>query len=653
MGSNYNLKDAYKDLNKALALYVEEYNEEKIVEEKKKRAERAALEQVNARENLPPLTDTSSRNVLGRQGSAKTGSLPRPVSRNNSSRRSVTSKSRSRAKTLNPGMAKPTFKQDSSNYKSSTNLTSVAVVEVPKVEYFGSTKIASVCAKLSQLLTLMPFELFEDTSNIAVALQNAEKALSICPDNISFKMIVMTCFLRLEKYDEAFSLLEAVLKQNPVHKKALYYKAFVYRAVNDPLNAVDCLTRILSLSNKCSGNNDLDPNDDDELLDGESFLLRVLEMRGLLLHEQKAYKFALQDFGRAICIDSTRSGNFYFRGNCHSKLGNFELAIEDFALAEECGFPNLPFLLMCKGVVLRLVGDNESAVKEFDRAIADINATASKDKSTKLLLCRVYLYKSLSFINLRMYRKALENLLNIKGAIDGTLDHDQAIPKHLSRRSFQGIEPGESYEEVIDPSLQWLVCYHTALSHYMLKQFADSMKVLKSCLGPLRANVPDNIALGSCIFFYCISASLVYKNSNPEEDFYMKKCVKLLGECLDTDWCCVKDYNTMLCHFALGKCLQRLENHTQAIMHFTAAMKMVAETDEVISYLYFRRAWSYKAMSNYQKAAADFETAKLLKLDDPNFSINYRKINDIAYIEIDDEPDVLEEFSPIFPSFDV
>ena len=60
-----------------------------------------------------------------------------------------------------------------------------------------------------------------------------------------------------------------------------------------------------------------------------------------------------------------------------------------------------------------------------------------------------------------------------------------------------------------------------------------------------------------------------------------------------------------------------------------------------------------QALSNYQKAAADFETAKLLKLDDPNFSINYRKINDIAYIEIDNEPDTLEEFSPIFPSFDI
>jgi tetratricopeptide (TPR) repeat protein len=299
--------------------------------------------------------------------------------------------------------------------------------------------------------------------------------LSICPDNTSFKMILLTCYLRYEKYDTAFALLEAVLEKDPHNKKALYYKAFCFRAVNDPYNAVDCLTKILALVSKSSGS---DTSVDDELLDGESFLLRVLEMRGLLLHEQKAYKFALQDFGRAVCIDSTRAGNFYFRGNCHSKLGNFELAITDFALAEECNFPDLPFLLMCKGVVLRLVGDNESAVAEFDRAISAIEASESKEKSTKILLCRVYLYKSLSIINLRLYDQALENLLKIEKAVDGTLGNP-AASKHMSRlnSSHFVVPPGQSYEDIIDPSLRWLVSYHTALSFYMLKRYAESMNV--------------------------------------------------------------------------------------------------------------------------------------------------------------------------------
>jgi hypothetical protein len=130
----------------------------------------------------------------------------------------------------------------------------------------------------------------------------------------------------------------------------------------------------------------------------------------------------------------------------------------------------------------------------------------------------------------------------------------------------------------------------------LLDPYPFPVQFLKGCLGTLRAHAPDNIALGSCIFFYCVSACLVYKSSNPEEELFMKKCVGLLGECLDTDWCAVKDYNMMLCHFALGKCQQRLERHTDAIHHFTEAKKLVDEQDEVISYIYFRRAWSYKVI---------------------------------------------------------
>lgn len=305
--------------------------------------------------------------------------------------------------------------------------------------------------------------------------------MKICPENSTFTMTYLTCLLRLSKYDEASSLLDKILAEDSLNKKALYYKAFCYRAVNDPYNAVDCLTKILTLSMAASkSGKDTDTDADDELLDGASFSLRVLEMRGLLLHEQKAYKFALADFGRAICIDATRPGNFYFRGNCHSKLGNFELAIEDFCLAEECKFPNLPFLLMCKGVVLRLVGDNKGAIEEFDRAITGIDdAKGERDISVKLLLCRVYIYKSLSFINIKQYSKALDNLLQISEAVDGTLRNRKKshMARHGAKIGLVTVKPGESFEEVIDPSLRWLVSYHIALSHYMLQEYPKCMKV--------------------------------------------------------------------------------------------------------------------------------------------------------------------------------
>lgn len=66
---------------------------------------------------------------------------------------------------------------------------------------------------------------------------------------------------------------------------------------------------------------------DEKNLDQEDdidFMERVYEMRGTLLHEQKAYKIAVVDFGKAIALRPNRPENYYFRGSCQCKLGNFE-----------------------------------------------------------------------------------------------------------------------------------------------------------------------------------------------------------------------------------------------------------------------------------------------------------------------------------------
>ena len=51
---------------------------------------------------------------------------------------------------------------------------------------------------------------------------------------------------------------------------------------------------------------------------------RVYEMRGTLLHEMQAHKLALSDLGKAIAINPSHADNFYLRGDCQSKLGNYE-----------------------------------------------------------------------------------------------------------------------------------------------------------------------------------------------------------------------------------------------------------------------------------------------------------------------------------------
>lgn len=41
-------------------------------------------------------------------------------------------------------------------------------------------------------------------------------------------------------------------------------------------------------------------------------------------HVYIAHSLALADFGRSVVLNPERSANFFLRGDCQSKLGNYE-----------------------------------------------------------------------------------------------------------------------------------------------------------------------------------------------------------------------------------------------------------------------------------------------------------------------------------------
>jgi hypothetical protein len=43
-----------------------------------------------------------------------------------------------------------------------------------------------------------------------------------------------------------------------------------------------------------------------------------------MLFAPAAHKLALFDLGKAIAINATSPDNYFLRGDCHSKLGNYE-----------------------------------------------------------------------------------------------------------------------------------------------------------------------------------------------------------------------------------------------------------------------------------------------------------------------------------------
>jgi tetratricopeptide (TPR) repeat protein len=88
-------------------------------------------------------------------------------------------------------------------------------------------------------------------------------------------------------------------------------------------------------------------------------------MRGTLLHEVQAHKLALMDLGKAIAINPSQPANFYLRGDCHLKLGNYEQALQDFNSAEMKGFQDYCALTLSRGTVKRLLKRYDGAIQDF------------------------------------------------------------------------------------------------------------------------------------------------------------------------------------------------------------------------------------------------------------------------------------------------
>lgn len=147
--------------------------------------------------------------------------------------------------------------------------------------------------------------------------------------------------------------------------------------------------------------------------------------------------------------------------------------------------------------------------------------------------------------------------------------------------------------------------------------------------------IPDDVTLGTLYFFLgqCQIHLLQYEYAQSS-----------LAHCYHTHFIDSK-HNKFLVEFACAKILQCLKRHDEAIAKFTEALQLQNDCP----YCFFRRAWSFKAKGNYVKAGDDFETAKSLRPDDPNFSVDYKHINKYEYMEIATEPDFMEKFIPLLP----
>lgn len=572
-----------------------------------------------------------------------------------------------------------------------------------------------------------------------------KKASMLVPSNENYKLVVATCMMRLEQLASAAATIREVIKLNPKNESALFHEAFCHRLDGRYREAIDNLTKILSLrenmktKKKSEGEilfNILSDDGNNHIINAPGRLLNdfestiqledevysiptyvIYETRGILFHQGKAFKLALSDLGRAILLNPENSTTYFLRADCYSKLGNYEKAVENLLTAEDKDFEDMFSLLNCRGTVWRSLGNSEQAEIDFRNALTllgyhetadqkiettqsftnNFNNTSTiyenscrnrqeefgsysfSDKVEIHSHIRALSLHALSLYDLRRYAEAYVELkealmilrrLSQASKIASPTSLVQSSTKMngvnlsfpyandrfasrkrekdgLSGRSKLSISDRNRMNEINDHNLNWMsydeftsiaakklewtVSYHIAGCLHNLSRFEESSVYLQHILQKISNCFPDEFAVGVALFFYGIQCNVTGQWLAAEESF----C-----SCLRTLWAINSTRNMSLCRFALGKALQGQKKHVEAVKEFSEVINKELKD----AHAYFRRAWSHKAIRLYHEAASDFETAKALKPNDPNFSIIYKKVQNVEYVALDSEPDLMEKF---------
>jgi tetratricopeptide (TPR) repeat protein len=190
--------------------------------------------------------------------------------------------------------------------------------------------------------------------------------------------------------------------------------------------------------------------------------------------------------------------------------------------------------------------------------------------------------------------------------------------------------------------LEWILYYNLGIVTYDLEMFYDTTIYLGKCLNDddICEHTPDSYTQG--VLNYFIGLSLIRQFGYDSNQ--LNQIEWHFMQAFNTNWMSV-DHNVHLLRFSLGKLRQNQGNHLEAIQEFNMSLEIIHDNP----YVYFRRAWSYKAIDDCVNAGRDFEMAKNLSRGDPNFAVAYHNIQSVAFMEIATESDFMEEIPILLP----
>jgi tetratricopeptide (TPR) repeat protein len=317
----------------------------------------------------------------------------------------------------------------------------------------------------------------------------------------------------------------------------------------------------------------------------------VYESRGLVYQDLRKHLSAVDDFTVALQLDPAIGENYYHRGESLLRLGDLEGAIDDFAQAVQLKYTD-PLVFNARGMTKRALG-------HLDEAIHDLtDAVQFNPKNVEFLLNRAACFMdvddpgsaeqdmhdalALDSRDSRLYQRRGEARLALHAFDEAIEDLDNALRCDPARRA--------------KVEIQRLLGY----------AYANSDRHEEAC-GYFR----DALEGGRLV------------RLNDE----VSRTKKVAPEGIRTDL--QEEENDL---HELAKSLQMCGEYYDSIDHFSQVLALNPRNAHAM----FRRAFAYKSVKEYDRAAEDFEKAKELDPENPHLAVNYRNLYDVECIVLCD-----------------
>ena len=361
----------------------------------------------------------------------------------------------------------------------------------------------------------------------------------------------------------------------------------------------------------------------------------VYESRGLVYQDMGKHAHAVKDFTMALQLDDDLGENYYHRGESRLRLGQLDAALDEFSSAVGRSYTE-PCLYNARGMTKRKLGQLDEAIKDLDLAIS-----RSPDPE-------FYLNRSTCYLD-----------VDDPGSAEADMTEALAVsPDDYRLLQQRGV--ARYVQHKFDPAITDFFCALEALELASAAQLGGG-----GGPGMGSGGVPGVAAEINRYLGYAFANSsrndravdhfdkVVEYGRVAEEEAMRAMTSALASGVVDLDGSGgedgaavavaaaadnIRDESLRTPESVAGQLTDDYHERAKALQLCGRLEESLADFDRVIernprnAHAYFRRAFVHKSMSNFDRAAEDFERARALDPNNPALAISYRNIGQIEVI---------------------